>query len=94
MRPARVAVRVAPVTYLPVVFWSGAVVARSAYPAHDVLVWQDRQTLSRGEDWTEFTLNAATVTKGTFAPGARVSVRYRTEGTTNIATAVTVAGKK
>jgi hypothetical protein len=58
VRPARVAVRVAPVTYLPVVFWSGAVVARSAYPAHDVLVWQDRQTLSRGEDWTEFTLNA------------------------------------
>jgi len=43
---------------------------------------------------TAFTLNATTVTKGTIAPGARVSVRYRTEGTTNIATAVTVAGKK
>jgi len=43
---------------------------------------------------TTFTVNAATVTKGTIAPGARVSVRYRTEGTENIATAVTVAGKK
>ena len=41
-----------------------------------------------------FALNAATVTKGTIAPGARVAVRYRTEGTQNIATAVTVAGKK
>lgn len=43
---------------------------------------------------TTFTVNAATVTKGTIAPGAHVSVRYRTEGTENIATAVTVAGKK
>ena len=43
---------------------------------------------------TSFTVNAATVTKGTIAPGARVSVRYRTEGTENIATAVTVNGKK
>jgi hypothetical protein len=44
---------------------------------------------------TSFTVNSATVTKGTIAPGARVSVRYRTEGTENIATAVTVskAGK-
>ena len=42
---------------------------------------------------TSFTVNAATVTKGTIAPGARVSVRYRTEGTENIATAVTVNGK-
>lgn len=41
-----------------------------------------------------FVLNAATVTKGTIAPGARVSVRYRTEGTQNIATAVTVQAKK
>jgi hypothetical protein len=43
---------------------------------------------------TTFALNASTVTKGTIAPGAHVSVRYRTEGTQNIATAVTVAGKK
>ena len=44
---------------------------------------------------TSFTIDASTVTKGTIAPGARVAVRYRTEGTQNIATAVTVskAGK-
>lgn len=44
---------------------------------------------------TSFTIDASTVTKGILAPGARVAVRYRTEGTQNIATAVTVskAGK-
>ena len=41
-----------------------------------------------------FVLNAATVTKGTLAPGARVAVRYRTEGTQNIATAVTAGSPK
>lgn len=43
---------------------------------------------------TTFALNAATVTKGTIAPGARVEIRYRTEGTQNVATAVTVAAPK
>jgi len=45
-----------------------------------------------------FVVNAATVTKGAVAPGARVEVRYRTEGSQMIATAVTAraakAGKK
>jgi len=58
VRPPRVVVRVAPVTYMPVVFWSGALVGPSAYPAHDVFVWEDGETLSRDEGWTEFTLNA------------------------------------
>jgi hypothetical protein len=40
-----------------------------------------------------FVVNATTAVKGTIAPGARVAVRYRTEGTQNIATAVTVSGK-
>lgn len=38
---------------------------------------------------TTFVLNAATVTKGTLAPGARVEIRYRAEGAQNVATAVT-----
>lgn len=38
---------------------------------------------------TTFALNASTVTKGTMTPGARVEVRYRTDGTQNVATAVT-----
>jgi len=55
VRPARVAVRVAPVVFLPMVVWTGAVVV--AAPAHDVLAWEDAETLARDEDWTEFTLN-------------------------------------
>ncbi len=43
---------------------------------------------------TTFTLNAATVTKGALTPGARVAVRYRKDGTQNIATAVTVSSRK
>jgi hypothetical protein len=43
---------------------------------------------------TTFTLNAATVSKGALTPGARVEVRYRTEGTQNIATAVTATPAK
>ena len=43
---------------------------------------------------TTFALNASTVTKGTITPGARVQVRYRAEGTQNIATAVTVNSPK
>ena len=58
VRPARVVVRVAPVTYLPVVFWTGVVVAATASTANDGLVWEDSETLSRSEGWTEFTLNA------------------------------------
>jgi hypothetical protein len=58
VRPARVAVRVAPVTYLPVVFWSGVVVTGATVPSADIMVWEDNQVLSRDEGWTEFTLNA------------------------------------
>jgi hypothetical protein len=56
IRPVRVAVRVTPVVFLPVVLWTGVVVATA--PAADLLVWEDAETISRDEDWTEFTLNA------------------------------------
>ncbi|HEY3215523.1 MAG TPA: hypothetical protein VGK93_03425 [Candidatus Eisenbacteria bacterium] len=55
VRPARVAVRVSPVVFLPVVVWTGVVVATA--PARDILVWEDGETLNRDEDWTEFTLD-------------------------------------
>jgi hypothetical protein len=58
VRPARVAVRVRPAVYLPVAVWTGVVVAAAASPAHDVLVWEDGETIARDEDWTELTLNA------------------------------------
>lgn len=56
VRPAVVAVRVAPVVFLAPVVWTGVVV-RSA-PARNILVWEDGETLSEDDDWTEFTLNA------------------------------------
>ena len=40
-----------------------------------------------------FTLNADTVRKGDLQVGARVGVRYTTDGGRNVATAVTVTGK-
>ncbi len=59
VRPARVVVRVRPAVYMPVVFWSGVVVgAAVASPGRDVLVWEDGETITRDEDWTESTLVA------------------------------------
>lgn len=55
VRPARVAVRVVPATYLaPVVF---APIIVSNAPERDVMVWEDGETLGKDEDWTEFTLD-------------------------------------
>jgi hypothetical protein len=56
-RPGTV-VRVTPSAYLPLVVWTGVVVASA--PAADVLVWEDAETLEKNEGWTEFTLNADT----------------------------------
>jgi len=55
VRPARVAWRVAPLAFLPVVFWTGVVVASA--PAADILVWEDGETINKDEDWAEFSLN-------------------------------------
>jgi hypothetical protein len=41
-----------------------------------------------------FVLNDSTQKKGTIAAGAAVDVRYKTEGKSNVATAVTVQVKK
>jgi hypothetical protein len=57
VRPARVVVRVAPARYLAPVVFTGVVVAAASAPVHDALVWEDGETLSKGDDWTEFTLN-------------------------------------
>ena len=55
IRPVRVAYRVAPAVFLPMVVWAGVVVA--SRPAPDVIVWEDSETINKDEDWTEFTLN-------------------------------------
>ncbi|HYM81804.1 MAG TPA: hypothetical protein VEY91_10410 [Candidatus Limnocylindria bacterium] len=57
VRPARVAVRVRPAVYVSTIVFTGAVVAATASPAHDVLAWEDGETLEKADDWTEFTLN-------------------------------------
>ena len=58
LRPARVAYRVTPAVFLPMVVWTGVVVATA--PAQDILVWEDGETINKDEDWTEFTLNCDT----------------------------------
>jgi hypothetical protein len=65
-RPARVVVvhepravvRVQPVLYLPLVVWTGVAMGGSMRPVHDVLVWEDSETLVKSDGWTQFVLNA------------------------------------
>ena len=57
VHPARVVVRVEPVRFLAPVLFTGVVIAAASAPAHDVLVWEDAETVTRDDDWTEFTLN-------------------------------------
>ena len=58
VRPARTVVHVRPVRYLAPVVFVGTVVAISAAAGRDVLVWEDAESFSKDEDWTEITLNA------------------------------------
>jgi hypothetical protein len=57
IRPHRHAIRVMPVRYLPAVMFVGVVLAVHEHPAHEVLVWEDAETLEREEGWTEFSLS-------------------------------------
>ncbi len=49
-RPA-VVVRVAPARFLPVMVWAPVVITER--PLGDRLAWQDAETISRDDDWTE-----------------------------------------
>ena len=44
--------------FLPAASFGGAVVSAAATPSRDLVAWEDGETLSRGEDWTQFTLAA------------------------------------
>jgi hypothetical protein len=57
VRPARVPIRMAPRIFLAPVVFTGVVIAAASAPARDILVWEDGETLSGEDDWTEFTLN-------------------------------------
>jgi hypothetical protein len=54
VRPALRAAAIATTTFLPVVVWTPVVVR---LPEHERLAWEDSETLSRPDDWTELTLN-------------------------------------
>lgn len=54
VRPARRTVVVAPHAFLVPIVWTAAAVTR---PDRETIVWEDRETVSKDEDWTEFTLN-------------------------------------
>jgi len=56
VRPARTRVVVAPAVFLAPVIWTAAVVTTP--PARSALVWEDAETLTQDDDWTEFTLGA------------------------------------
>lgn len=56
IRPYRGAIRpIVPLVFLPLVVWSAAA---SAHPQQDHVVWEDSETLTPTEDWTEFSLSA------------------------------------
>ena len=55
VRSPRVVVRVAPRVYLPGVAFGAVVVATA--PARDAILWEDSESLERGDGWTEVTLN-------------------------------------
>jgi hypothetical protein len=54
VRPPRAAVVVTPGVYLAPLVWRPAVVT---LPAKTDLVWEDAETLTKDDDWTDFTLN-------------------------------------
>lgn len=55
VRPARVMPRVVAAAYLAPVVFTAAVVSR---PAADVITWEDSETFTKDEGWTEVILNA------------------------------------
>ena len=55
VRPARVAVRVAPVVFLAPIVWAPVVIA--VPPPQERFAWEDGETLVEDEEWTEFTLS-------------------------------------
>ncbi|HLE60367.1 MAG TPA: hypothetical protein VI700_02425 [Thermoanaerobaculaceae bacterium] len=54
--PPGVAVKVAPLRYLPPIVWAAVVVVA---PTAGDLAWEDSQALEKEAGWTDFTLNAA-----------------------------------
>jgi len=60
VHPARTDFQAKSTTFLAPVTFSGTAVAAAMVPTRDAIVWEDGETLSKGEDWTEFTLGCNT----------------------------------
>jgi len=56
MVPLRGVVEVTSTTFLTPVSFQGNAVEPAQAPTRDVIVWEDGETLTKGDDWTEFTL--------------------------------------
>ena len=54
----RTAVHVQTSTYLAPVLFGGDAIKQSTAPPLDLFVWEDSETLVKGDDWTDVTLNA------------------------------------
>ncbi len=54
VRPARTRVMVTPGVFLAPVLWMAAI---ASLPPHAPMVWEDSESLSRDDNWTDFTLN-------------------------------------
>ena len=55
IRAPHVAIRVTPRLFLPAVVFGAAVLA--SLPTGEPIAWHEEETLTRKDDWTEFTLN-------------------------------------
>lgn len=55
IRPPQIAIRITPHHFLPAVVFRGGVV--TTLPAGEPRAWQEEETLTREDDWTEFTMN-------------------------------------
>lgn len=55
IRPPQVSIRITPNQFLPVVVFGGRAVAN--LPPNEPRAWRQSETLTRRDDWTEFTMN-------------------------------------
>jgi hypothetical protein len=66
--------RVVPRVFLPLVTWSGLLIA--TVPARNLVVWEDGESLASGEEWTEFTLNCENTGRKLWLEVVKGKVRF------------------
>ena len=78
VHPPRSDVRASCTSFLPVSISTGTTIAAVATPTRDLVAWEDGETLMRGEDWTQFTLNGDALGRQMVLeiPGGRVQLDW------------------